>query len=213
MINRKLLKTAMAGAVALLAACGDSTGSSGSGTGSLSFSYSGVRSGSYSATGEFKGGNSNFDGKPFAVGIRAIQPTGSVLALISYQPVTSSKGNVVVFALPNISGTGSIDLTCASADFTTCAFASVIFDTDVTVEEEDGQTFLFTSGTVNVTTNSGGHLRGTFSGTAENFEGDSVITITNGTFDVPVRKDSDLSLDRSVARTTRLLERHAKPEE
>jgi hypothetical protein len=212
MSTTNILKTALAGTVALLAACGDSTGSSAAEAGSLSFTYSGARAGSYRANGRFEPRTSSFVKQPFAVGARSSQAGISAVALLSYVPVTASTGHMLLMGLPDNSGTGSYafgDSACSAVDASDCTFALLLFDTNPDLEEDDSQAFVFTSGTVNVTSSSGGHLRGTFSGTAETFFGDSVITVTNGGFDVPVRSESSLGLDRAAARSTRLLSRHA----
>lgn len=214
-INHKARAAVLAGAVALLAACGDSTGSgskTATGPGSLSFTYSGARAGTFSASGELQQNSTSFVKQPFAVGVRSRQGNVSAISIVSYLPVTSATGHMVLLGIPEISGTGNIDLSgdnCTSL----CPVALLLYDTNPDLEEEDdSQLFGFVAGTVSVTSNSNGHLKGTFSGTAENFEGDSVLTITNGAFDVPIRSESSLSLDRAVARPTRMLERHAKPE-
>lgn len=214
MRTNDLFRAALAGAVALLAACSDSTGSTATGPGSLSFTYAGDRSGSYSANGEFKTSGSSFVKQPFAVGARGTTAVGTSIAMIAYQPVSASTGNMVLIGLPDVSGTGTFGLgddSCAASDLATCPFAAILFDTNPDLEEDDSQIFAFTSGTLTVTSNTGGHLRGTFSGTAETIFADSTITVTNGAFDVPVRSQSSLSLDRAAARPVRLLDRHAKP--
>jgi len=207
-----ILKTALAGAVALLAACNDSTGSTRTDPGSLSFTYTGARSGSYSVTGRYEPRTSSFAKQPFAVGARSTQVGEEAAALLSYLPVTSSTGHMLLMGLPGVTGTGTFtfDSSACGDEPTVCPFALLLFDTNPDLEEDDSQVFSFSSGTVNVTSSTGGHLRGTFSGTAETFFGDSVITVTNGTFDVPVISPTALGLDRAAARSTRLLNRHAK---
>jgi len=213
MNTHQIIKAALAGAVALLAACGDSTGSSNTatGSGSLSYTYTGARSGSYSANGEFQQNTTSFVKQPFAVGVRSQQAGLSAISIVSYLPVTSTTGHMVLIGIPELSGTGNIDLSGTSCS-SLCPLALLLFDTNPDLEEDDSQLFGFTGGRVSVTSNSGGHLRGTFSGTAENFAGDSVITITNGAFDVPIRNESSLNLDRAVARPVRMMERRARPE-
>jgi hypothetical protein len=200
MTIKQLWKTAFAGAAALLAACSDSTGSSNTGPGSLSFTYSGARTGSYSASGTFKQTSSSFVKQPFAVGVSSNTSGGSALAMVSYVPVTSSTGNMILLGIPNrTSGTVDLDDSCTGTN-TVCPFAAILFNTNPDLEEDDSQIFTFTSGQVNITSNTGKHVTGTFSGTAETLLGDSVITITNGTFDMPVRTQSSLSGNRVLAR-------------
>jgi hypothetical protein len=213
MKTRQITRAALGAAVAFLAACGDSTGSddTATGVGSLSYSYSGARTGSYSANGEFQQNTTSFAKQPFAVGVRSQQAGQPTILILSYLPVTSTTGHMVLLGFPEISGTGNFDLSGANCT-SLCPVGLLLFDTNPDLEEDDSQLFGFITGTVNITSNAGGHLRGTFSGTAENFAGDSVLTITNGAFDVPVRNESSLSLNRAVARPTRMLERRAKPE-
>ncbi|HEU4562781.1 MAG TPA: hypothetical protein VFS20_33435 [Longimicrobium sp.] len=206
MRTTKLLKTAMAGAVALLAACNDSTGGSGTGPGSLSFSYSGDRVGSYSASGTYRPRGSSFDKVPFAVGVRS---SGSDLAVLSYQPVTSTTGDMVLLAVSGVSQTGSYSLASDNCGSNDCPLALLLFDTNPDLEEDDSQVFAFSSGTLNVTSISSGRMTGTFSGTAETFFADSVITISNGSFDLPVRSGGVLA---TRSKAERQLSRHAKPE-
>jgi hypothetical protein len=212
MTTTQILKITLAGALALLAACNDTTGNGGTDTGSLSFTYSGARAGTYSASGRFQARSTSFAKQPFAIGARSSEAGVSEVAVLSYLPVTTSTGHMLLLGLPGNSGTGSYsfdDSGCSGEDLD-CAFALLLFDTNPDLEEDDSQVFAFTTGTVNVTSNTSGHLRGTFSGTAETFFGDSVITVTNGSFDVPVLSGSALGLDRAAARSTRLFSRHAK---
>jgi hypothetical protein len=206
MRTTKLLNTALAGAVALLAACSDTTGGSGPGPGSLSFNYGGDRVGSYSASGTYRPRGSSFDKVPFAVGVRS---SGSDLAVLSYQPVTSTTGNMVLLAVPGVTGNGSYSLASDNCGSNDCPLALLVFDTNPDLEEDDSQVFAFSSGTLTVTSISGGRMTGTFSGTAETLFADSVITITNGSFDLPVRSGGTLA---TRAKAQRQLNRHARPE-
>ena len=213
MRTTQLLKTALAGAAALLAACNDSTGGSGTTTaGSLGFSYSGARAGSYSVSGVYRPRGNSFDKVPFAVGARSQQPGQTVLAVLSYQPVTSTTGHMVLLGLPGATTIGSYDLadeSCGTTGSTDCPLALLVFDTNPDLEEDDSEVFTFVSGTLNVTSVSNGRVAGSFSGTAESFFGDAVITVTNGTFDIPVRSSGVLA---NRAHAERLLSRAAKPE-
>lgn len=208
MNTRIFIKAALAGAVTLLAACNDSTGPDQSpdpNAGSLGFSYSGARVGSYHASGVFqRAGGGPFVKQPFATGIRNQAPGQQEMVLLSYTPVSAATGNMLLFIIPNVAGTGSYALHTDCTDDRDCPFAGVFFDTDPAVEEDGSEAFVFTAGTLNVTSASGGHLRGTFSGTASTLAGDAVITVTNGTFDVPVQDGAALT---RVPAATRLLGR------
>jgi hypothetical protein len=67
----------------------------------------------------------------------------------------------------------------------------VVFDLDPDLVQDDGRDgFSFRAGTVTITSVSGGRLRGTFSGTAQGFYDQRTITITGGSFDVPLLDQS-----------------------
>lgn len=196
MNTQNIIRAAFTGAVALLAACGDSTGPdkpSNSNAGSLGFSYSGDRVGSYSASGVFsRDGGSPFVKQPFATGIRNQAGGQQEMVLLSYTPVSAATGNMVLFIVPNVTATGGYPLHTSCTDDADCPFAGVFFDTDPGVEEDDSEAYVFTDGTLNVTSVTDGHLRGTFSGTAATLSGERVITVADGSFDVPVKDGGTL---------------------
>ena len=168
-----------------LAACGDGTGSD-IASGSLAFTYSGARNGSYSASGTFeRTSDSTFARQPFAVGARGSDGATTFASILSYQPATSATGHLVLFSLPNVTAPATLtfDANCDAAD---CPVGGVIFDTNPDQSEDEADFYVFDSGTLEVTSVSSGRLRGTFSGTATEFFGDRSITITHGTFDVPL---------------------------
>jgi hypothetical protein len=184
------LAAALALAALTLSGCGDSTGL-GSKTGSLSFSYSGARSGSFSASGEYRATTTSFVKQPFAVGSKGVENGVAFISVLSYQPVTSTTGDVAIVLLPNVTAptTLSLDSTC---DTDACPLAAVVFDTDPDVDEDESDFYVFDSGTLQVTSVASGRITGTFSGTATEFLSDAAITVTNGTFDVPLVSQSAL---------------------
>jgi hypothetical protein len=180
----------LAAATLALAACGDGTGS-GVEPGSLSFTYTGARSGSYSATGTIRRtSDTTFARQPFAVAAKASFQGASFVSLLSYQPVTDQTGHLVLFDLAGVTGPATFSL--APCDTPDCPFAAIAFDTDPNAGEDDSDLYVFDSGTLAVTSVSGGHLRGTFNGTATLLLGDATITVANGTFDVPLVSPSQL---------------------
>jgi hypothetical protein len=194
MKNTPIAAALLAAAALALAACGgDGTGSSVE-PGSLSFTYTGARSGSYSATGSIRRtSDSTFARQPFAVGAKGSLQGTSFVSILSYQPVTAETGNMALFDLANVTGPTTLSLSSA-CDADDCPFAAIVFDTDPNASEDESDFYLFESGTLNVTSVSGNHLRGTFSGTATEFFGDATITVTNGTFDVPLVSPSQVPL-------------------
>ncbi|HEX6748991.1 MAG TPA: hypothetical protein VF092_16960 [Longimicrobium sp.] len=168
-----------------LTACGDGTGSDLT-PGSLAFTYEGARSGSYSASGTFeRASDSTFAKQPFAVGAKGSDGANAFVSILSYLPVTAATGHMVLFALPNVTAptTLNVDAGCATAE---CPAIAVVFDTNPDESEDEADFYVFESGTIEVTSVSSSRMRGTFSGTATEFFGDQSITVTNGTFDVPL---------------------------
>lgn len=187
-------------AVLALAGCSDSTGSStGAASGSLSFGYTGVRSGSYSASGTLHlVTDSTFTKQQFAAGIHIFTGVDAV-GLLAYSPVTGSTGHEVLMVFPYSTTSQTLDLSGAGCTTTTalCPFASIVFDSNPDLSVDGSQEFDFVSGTLQVSGVSNGRVQGTFSGTASTVGGDSVITVTNGTFDVPVLEESQFQASRS----------------
>jgi hypothetical protein len=187
------ISAALAAASLALAACGDGTGSSVE-PGSLSFTYTGARSGLYSATGTIRRtSDTTFAKQPFAVGAKGTIQGTSFVSVLSYRPVTTETGDMVLFDLANVTGPTTLSLSSA-CDADDCPFAAIVFDTDPNASEDESDFYVFDSGTLNITSVSGNHLRGTFSGTATEFFGDAIITVTNGTFDVPLVSPSQVPL-------------------
>ncbi|MFL5538464.1 MAG: hypothetical protein ACJ8J0_05700 [Longimicrobiaceae bacterium] len=200
------LAAALAAAAITLSACGDSTGSDAA-SGSLAFSYTGARSGSYSATGSFRRtSDSTFARQPFAVGAKGTENGVSFVSLLAYQPVSATTGDLALFLLPNVTGPTTLDLSpgCAAAE---CPLAAIIFDTDPQASEDESDVYTFESGTLAVTSVSGGRMRGTFSGTATQFFGGESVTVTGGTFDVPLVSQGFLGASRAVATPLRVTPR------
>jgi predicted small secreted protein len=195
------LLTALAAATVVLAGCKDSTGSGGDiASGSLAFGYAGARSGAFSTSGGVRAQNGGgFTKEQFATAVKFTDPDGTSVAMVAYLPVTASTGHEVVFAFASATAGQSLALTddCITA----CALGIVVFDTDPDLEEDDSEAFFFTSGTLQVASVSGGRIRGTFSGTAEDLEGTRTITVSAGTFDVPLVDQSRFPApDRSAPR-------------
>lgn len=183
-------------AAAALAACStDSTGFEEIESGSLAFNYTGARSGSYSATGSFTAstGRNAFQALPFAAGVKINDPVaGQLVGIIAFLPFTASTGHQASFLLPPVTAGQTLDLATSCTTFTFCPLGLLAFDLNLAVAAQDPDTFVFTSGTLTIASVSGGRMAGTFSGVAEDSAGVRTITVTDGTFDVPLVDQSRL---------------------
>ena len=159
--------------LAVVAACGDGTGPGGL-SGSLSFSYSGVTSGTFSASGSV--GVLDPFGSTWAAGVR--DETNQSLSVAANVARPSDRSDDAVIAFPQLTpGTVTIANGAGIAiTFGMTQSGTATWACDVT------------SGSVTVTTLSGTRARGTFSGTGTCFNdsgASGAFTVTNGTFDVP----------------------------
>ncbi|HVG46414.1 MAG TPA: hypothetical protein VM890_16840 [Longimicrobium sp.] len=206
------LAAALAAATVAMAGCKDSTGNNNNeiASGSLAFGYTGARSGTYSASGSLeKQTATDFVKKSFATGVKLSDGAQNFVGVVAYLPVAASTGHEVIFLFPSSAAGATLNLTdtCPNAS---CPIGIVAFDTDPNLEEDDSDPFFFTTGTIHISSTSGGRVSGTFSGTALDFEGTRSITVTGGTFDVPLLDESDFpSANRSAPTTAfqRLRER------
>jgi hypothetical protein len=182
-----LLTAALAAATVALVGCKDSTGNNTPiAAGSLAFSYTGAHSGTYSTSGAVvaKSGG-GFAKQQFATAVKFNDPGQSSIGIIGYLPVTASTGNEVIFAFP-ASGVGQTLVLTDNCTGTGCALGLVVFDTNPDLQEDNSEPFFLTTGTLQVSAISNGRITGTFSGTAEDLAGIQTITVTNGTFDLPL---------------------------
>lgn len=182
-------KSLIAAAAALsLAACGgDSTGS-GNASGSLSFSYSGPRSGSYSAQGSYEELNGNsFTKREFAVATTDNSTGTAAIAMLSYNPVSSTRGDLTLFAFTRPSSAGVINVdddNCVTSD---CPLALFAFNVNPDVSSTTGEVYYYlTRGTITVTTVNTNNVAGTFQGKAVDLDSGDTLVVTNGKFNVPI---------------------------
>ena len=203
-----MLAAALAAATVALAGCKDSTAPSAPITaGSLAFTYTGARSGTFSTSGAVVAGASGgFAKQQFATAVKFTNPGQSSIGIIGYLPVTAATGNEVILAFPasGIGQTLTLTDTCATAG---CAIGLILFDTNPDLNEDSSVTFFLTSGTLQVSAVTNERITGTFSGTAEDEAGVQTLTVTDGTFDLPLVDQSRFPLDRSppAARTLQRL--------
>ena len=209
-MKRGYLAVALAAATLAATGCGDSTGPKATGSGSLSLSYTGARSGTFSASGALeKAGASSFVKQEFAAGVKLTDAAQNYVGVVAYVPVTSTTGHEVVLLFPSAAAGTTLDLTDTCVG-TACPLGVVAFDTNPDLADDNADPFFFSTGTLHISTISGSRITGTFSGTAEDFDGTRTITVTNGSFDVPLLEESQFpSASRSAPTTAfqRLRER------
>lgn len=160
-------------AATALAACGDPSGSSDDQHGLLRFDYTGAATGSYRAEAAAPDTTS---GAAFAVA-RSV-PFGFEIA-------SRAEPGVRVRLVTNQTRPGRYPFAsiCDMLAASRCAAGRVQFPPDQTTGV--GATYLLIAGELNITSSSGGRVRGTFSGTAQRSVA-SEIQVRNGEFDVPV---------------------------
>lgn len=193
-MKRRIVGMALAAAAALAGCNGDATSFTPIDPGSLAFSYEGARTGTYAANGSFTANNGNtVQALPFAAGVKLNDPVaGRIFGIIAYLPVTSTTGHQVTFLLPETAAGKTLSLTetCPTPVF--CPGGLLAYDYNLAVPSQEPDTFVFTSGTLTITSLAGGRMTGTFSGVAADSAGIRVVNVTGGTFDVPLVDDERL---------------------
>jgi len=197
------LAAALTAATVAMAGCKDSTGNDNEiASGSLAFSYSGVRSGTFAANGALeKQSASSFVKKSFATGVKLSDGAQNFVGVVAYLPVTATTGTEALFLFPSAAAGTTLNLT-DNCPGTACPIGIVAFDTDPDLPEDGSDPFFFTTGTIHITAVSSSRISGTFSGTALDFEGTRAIEVTGGTFDVPLLAESDFPSGNRSAPTT-----------
>lgn len=190
---------AVVAAAALLAGCGDPSGSERfDPVGTLSFSYQGAISGTFQATGEME----------VDEGAAPTPQTGATayldqeqVALLAFQAKGATRGDAFALLLGDAE-TGTLALNpaaCQQQAAPDCRVGVFLPDVDVTqvpTGEDPGRvtanTFILAIGSVKVTSRSRVRIKGTFSGVALRASDPSplnAINITGGTFDLPIRPE------------------------
>lgn len=205
-LHRRISALSLAAALALTAACDDDgTGSGSNDRGSLSFAYSGAISGSYSASGTYEedaSGSYETD-EPFAIGIRYFdEPEGEdFIDVFSYRPTSGGRGDILDLYFEDLGAERVVSLNlqaCLQQDGTVgegCGigfFAFNVFPDDAT----ESDIWVTLSGTLLINEVSDTDIRGTFSGSLVNLGTNQVITVSNGSFDVPLVDENDLGQAR-----------------
>jgi hypothetical protein len=162
--------------VTLVSACGgDATQPIGAPS-SISFSYSGYRTGDYSASGFVP---------DVRTGTRWTMPWASAG---NFATIDSAYTRISA-SLPASTGNHLVELLLPRAVAGTFPLSAVHFDEvifDYKTGVSNGQIYSFTPGTITVTSSTAERVVGTFSGTAVDTLNKRTITVTNGKFDVHI---------------------------
>jgi hypothetical protein len=206
--RRRILALSLASLLGV-AACKDSTGSGGSKdnpSGTLSFSYAGSSTGTFSATGAFP----KTRGVPtvqFAAAIRDTVAGEPIMVLVGFQPTAGGRGHLVEFDFANIATAQTLTLDEACYSHQTlagCALALVGLNYDLSTVAGEAS-YLFDSGSFTVTSVSATGVRGTFTGHATDPDTGHTIDVTGGQFDVPFVRPASSGLDRAIVDRPSLL--------
>lgn len=159
---------------------------------SISFTYTGAESGTFAVTGS---GGPNREG---AIAVR-IDGSPKVLFVAGTRMRSAAHVDYLDLVLPEVTAPRTFSFAGDCTSIEDCPMSRVGIDQPVEFDfrapELNESFFVFTAGTVTVTTVSATRLAGTFQGTAETltFEGTPrSITITNGRFDLPLMSIEDL---------------------
>jgi hypothetical protein len=178
--------------LSLLAACKDSTSPNTIGaSGSVSFTYAGGNSGSYSASGGITSTTTPDFTRNWAAGARD-QATTSI-AIASVQAQANNTHDTFIMVIPRqTAGNATVSVNCTETATTTCAALLVSFGESNTNDQVFQRACGLDSGTLTITSISSTRVSGTFSGTGTCFTstgGTSSFTVTNGSFDVALVTD------------------------
>jgi hypothetical protein len=189
--------TFLAATCGLLLACGskDATGPDGDLSGTIRFTYSGAGyNGTFNASGVWA---LSAVGKPksnsMAAGLAETAGEHQIHTMIGLVVKGTKFDEFFANVSEQSTGTYTVGQNCSPVKGSVlCAFVEFGIDiTDDDFEDESDPFFVLTSGEVIVTSVSEGRLKGTFSGTGKPSDGGTAtISITNGTFDVPLRDPS-----------------------
>jgi hypothetical protein len=155
---------------------------------SIAFSYSGERAGSFRVEGGTPTAtNGDLRLGTWASGLRA---SGFPLNVMAVRVGTAPMTDVFVLVLQNITAPGTYTLspTCSSTTQNPCTMALLAFGYDWNaVNASPEREYRLAGGSVTVTSMDANRIRGTFSSNAFRFpEGNQALTVTGGTFDVPI---------------------------
>jgi hypothetical protein len=176
---------------AFLAGCGDAGGPVvPDPAGSLSFSYSGAVSGSFTATGEL----SLLEISPEPQTGAAAMREGDMLVIAASHVRDDGRADLFTITLSGAHQPGAYALDaagCAQQPPTSCRLAMLLRDVEPAALGRPGlldEAYIFVLGQVTITALSSARVRGTFhaTGFSAAAAGQPPVTLTNGSFDVPV---------------------------
>ena len=179
----------------------------------VSFTYSGARSGTYRVEGEVP---LDAERQPqHGTWAAALQIDGEDPGITAARADTAPIADVFLIALHNITEPGSYSLTpepqCQLATATSCATGLFVFGFDWEGERNPDAAFYLESGTVTVTAVDDERIRGTFQASGPSlFRGGGTISLASGTFDVPVVRNV-ISIRSSVSVSGDLLRKWLQP--
>lgn len=185
---KRLLGTA-ALALALAACKNESIGSDENERGDLSFTYTGAVSGQFTASGEFD--RNNTSQTEFGA---AVVEEGEVI-LLGADQVQANRTDVFIMSAPAREGTTTCTATTPFENCTILGFFAVGF-TGPSDPEPDAQ-YIGYEGSIQVTELTDDRVRGTFSLSLEDENGENPVEARSGSFDVPIIPESQLSANRS----------------
>ena len=184
---------------ALITACGDdSTGPDDDGelpSGSLSFSYDGAVSGTFSVSGAARLGA---DGEPefgtWAFGGR--DAATNDLAVAAFRARTAPSGDLFSFFMPSVTGPGTVAI-CDFLEADCEVAAALVFDLNLETDIDFSDRFcVLNAGEIEVTALRDDRAVGTFSGMGICFTdagaSTDVITISSGSFNVPLTDEFEV---------------------
>lgn len=187
---RKLLPLFFALLLPLVACSGEDDPIAPNKVGSLSFSYSGDISGTFSVSGEANIDDNDYPQNAFAVA----QAEGGEVSIAGIRPTQRPKFDFFGIELADVAAPRTIQV-CALPTGGACPVIFFLLGANSDTEAVD-QAYVFTSGSVVISGISAERVRGSFSGTAVLLNLATgqpnlarTITVTNGQFDVPVRND------------------------
>lgn len=171
--------------VSLLASCGDSSGPTSGQSGTLSFTYSGGVSGSYSASGAIPSNQAQFNTTTWSAGFKD-EPNQS-LVVESVATRAGGRFDLVVLSIDRlVNGSSTVDVNCDPDVDDACTGIVVFFGVDNNTFDSQFLCGLET-GQLTLTSISETRAQGTFSGSGacldENFV-ESAFTVSGGSFDV-----------------------------
>ncbi|HEU0016408.1 MAG TPA: hypothetical protein VFQ45_22200 [Longimicrobium sp.] len=177
-------------ALLALGACKDSTGSGGSRSGSVHFTYTGTDAGTYSAEGRFS--ESRAETTDWAFGYQDVQGGQIGLIVLANQELPGGLSNQVLLFMENPT-VGEVTCTINDVDCPVGLLLAMGVPDGQDVEPE----ILYSSvaGRLRITRMEDGRVVGDFSFEAEDLfggfeqEDPAAIQITSGTFDVPLIQD------------------------